>query len=154
MPWYVVYTSPRAEKKVAEQLSRIGIENYCPTLMQLKQWSDRKKKVETPLFSSYVFVRLEEENRNAVFQARGVIRYLFWLEKPAIVRDEEIKAIRDWLSDTQLDLQVARWQPGDRMKLSEGPFRNQEGTIKEINANSISLILEAIGVVLTIRQKQ
>ncbi len=81
MNWYVVYTKPKWEKKVAEQLKNAGVECYCPLIVKIHQWSDRKKKVEVPLFNSYVFVRLAEEDRNLVFQSTGAVRYLFWLGK-------------------------------------------------------------------------
>ena len=68
MNWYVLYTKSRNEKLVAERLKEIGIETYCPVLKKVKQWSDRKKVVEEPLFKSYVFVRLEEHNRKDVFK--------------------------------------------------------------------------------------
>lgn len=77
MNWYVVYTKPKWEKKVAEQLRNKGIECYCPLITQVRQWSDRKKKVEVPLFNSYVFVQLPDSERNAVFQSVGVVRYCF-----------------------------------------------------------------------------
>ena len=65
--WFVVYTRPQQEIKVADQLSAIGISNYCPTVTLLKQYSDRKKKVIRPLLSSYVMVHLEEHQREKVF---------------------------------------------------------------------------------------
>ena len=73
MNWYVVYTKPKWEKKVAEQLINSGIECYCPLITQVRQWSDRKKKVEVPLFNSYVFVQLPDAERNKVFQSVGVV---------------------------------------------------------------------------------
>lgn len=75
MNWYVIYTKPKWEKKVAEQLADAGIECYCPLITQVRQWSDRKKKVVVPLFNSYVFVRLEDCDRNLVFQSPGAVRY-------------------------------------------------------------------------------
>ena len=98
MNWYVLYTKPKWEKKVAEQLNEKGIECYCPLIIKVKQWSDRKKKVEVPLFNSYVFVQIEDANRNSVFVSNGVVRYLFWLGKPAIVRDEEIDILKKSLN--------------------------------------------------------
>ena len=68
MPWYVLYTNPKAEKKVAEQLNKIGIETYCPLVTKIQQWSDRKKKIEVPLFSSYVFVNIEEHKETSFLQ--------------------------------------------------------------------------------------
>ncbi len=90
MTWFVLYVKPQNEIKVGKALTALGIEVFCPTKKEVRQWSDRKKTVEVPLFKSYVFVKLEAQNRNQVFSVPGVVRYLFWLGKPAVVRDEEI----------------------------------------------------------------
>ena len=74
MPWYVIYTKPRNEKKVADRLKHLGIDVYCPMITMIKQWSDRKKKVQIPLLNSYVFVNLNEKDRELVFQVSGVVR--------------------------------------------------------------------------------
>ena len=152
--WYVVYTKPKWEKKVAEKLNEIGIECYCPLIIQIKQWSDRKKKVEVPLFNSYVFVQLEDTDRNSVFQISGVVRYLFWLGKPAIVRDEEIKIIKMSLAAPNLsDISVTSIQVGDRIKLESGAFSNQDAIVQEISNTYYTLVLESLGCVLKIKYK-
>ncbi|WP_264535090.1 UpxY family transcription antiterminator [Flavobacterium sp. N1736] len=154
MTWYVVYTKPKWEKKVAEKLNEIGIECYCPIITQIKQWSDRKKKVEVPLFNSYVFVNLLETDRNSVFQIAGVVRYLFWLGKPAIVRDEEINIIKNSLASPNLsDVTVTPFQIGDRIKLESGAFSNQEAVVKEVSKTHYILVLESLGCVLKIKYK-
>ena len=79
MNWLVLYTKPHFEIKVAQILNSLGITAYCPTLKLIKQYSDRKKKAETPLLRSYVFVQIDDKERNRVFSVPGVIRYLFWL---------------------------------------------------------------------------
>lgn len=118
MNWYVVYTKPKWEKKVAEKLTQIGIECYCPLITQVKQWSDRKKKVEMPLFNSYVFIQIEDADRNSVFEVAGIVRYLFWLGKPAVVRDEEINVIKNSLKASNIaDISVSQIQVGDKIKL-------------------------------------
>lgn len=152
--WYVVYTKPKWEKKVAEKLNEIGIECYCPLIIQIKQWTDRKKKVEVPLFNSYVFVQLENTDRNSVFQISGVIRYLFWLGKPAIVRDEEINIIKASLAAPNLsDISVTSIQVGDRIKLESGAFSNQDAIVQEISNTYYTLVLESLGCVLKIKYK-
>ena len=152
--WYVVYTKPKWEKKVAEKLNEIGIECYCPLIIQIKQWTDRKKKVEVPLFNSYVFVQLEDTDRNSVFQISGIVRYLFWLGKPAIVRDEEIKIIKMSLAAPNLsDISVTSIQVGDRIKLESGVFSNQDAIVQEISNTYYTLVLESIGCVLKIKYK-
>jgi len=152
--WYVVYTKPKWEKKVAEKLSQIGIECYCPLITQVKEWSDRKKKVEVPLFNSYVFVQLDDNNRNSVFQIAGVIRYLFWLGKPAIVKDGEIDIIKKSLKAPNIsDISVTSIQVGDRIKLESGVFSNQDAIVQEISNTYYTLVLESLGCVLKIKYK-
>ncbi|MCC9061763.1 MULTISPECIES: UpxY family transcription antiterminator [Flavobacterium] len=152
--WYVVYTKPKWEKKVAEKLNEIGIECYCPLIIQIKQWTDRKKKIEVPLFNSYVFVQLEDGDRNSVFQISGVVRYLFWLGKPAIVRDEEINIIKTSLASPNLsDVSVSSIQVGDRIKLESGAFSNQDAIVQEISNTYYTLVLESLGCVLKIKYK-
>ncbi|OMQ09832.1 UpxY family transcription antiterminator [[Flexibacter] sp. ATCC 35103] len=152
--WYVVYTKPKWEKKVAERLNEIEIECYCPLITQIKEWSDRKKKIEVPLFNSYVFVYLEDIDRNSVFQIPGVVRYLFWLGKPAIVRDEEINIIKTSLKAPNVsDITVSSIQVGDRIKLETGVFTNQDAVVQEISNTYYILMLESLGCILKIKYK-
>ena len=103
MPWYVIRTKPQHEIKSAQILEKIGVEVFCPVITEVRQWSDRKKKVTVPLFKSYLFVNILEKDRNQVFEAPGVLGYLKWLQKPAIAKDEEIEAIRSWINNDKLD---------------------------------------------------
>lgn len=154
MNWYVVYTKPKWEKKVAEKLSQIGIECYCPLIMQVKQWSDRKKKIEVPLFNSYIFVHLNESDRNSVFQVAGVIRYLFWLGKPAVVKDQEIEIIKTNLNSSNLsEISVLDIQVGDKITLESGAFSNQSAIVQEVSNNYYILVLEALGCILKMKYK-
>ena len=154
MNWYVLYTKPKWEKKVAERLIQMGVECYCPVITKVKEWSDRKKKVEMPLFNSYVFVHLKDTDRNSVFQIAGVVRYLFWLGKPAIVRDEEINIIKKSLAATNIsDISVTSIQVGDRIKLESGAFSNQDAIVQEVSNTHYILVLESLGCVLKIKYK-
>ncbi len=153
MPWYVIYTKPRNEKKVADRLKQIGVDVYCPMITMVKQWSDRKKKVEIPLLNSYVFVNLNEKDRELVFQVSGVVRYLFWLGKPAVVRGEEIDALQDGLKETISSFEVSAIKIGDMLPIPTGPFQGKEGIIKQINKNSLQLILKELGVLITLTKE-
>ncbi|OXA92171.1 UpxY family transcription antiterminator [Flavobacterium hercynium] len=154
MNWYVLYTKPKWEKKVAERLIQMGVDCYCPVITKVKEWSDRKKKVEIPLFNSYVFVNLKDTDRNSVFQIAGVVRYLFWLGKPAIVRDEEINIIKKSLAATNIsDISVTSIQVGDRIKLESGAFSNQDAIVQEVSNTHYILVLESLGCVLKIKYK-
>lgn len=154
MNWYVVYTKPKWEKKVADRLNEIGLTAYCPLITKISQWSDRKKKIQVPLFNSYIFVRIDEKDRNAIFEITGVIRYLFWLGKPAIVKESEIKAIQSWLSDPDIfEIMVNEWQKGDKIMLESGPFMSQSAIVKEVKHNFYVLVLESLGCVLKVGKK-
>ncbi|UZH54658.1 UpxY family transcription antiterminator [Salinimicrobium tongyeongense] len=152
MKWYALYTKPRWEKKVAKALEEEGIETYCPQVAEVRQWSDRKKKVSTPLFKSYVFVRIEEKDRARVFEVPGVVQYLFWLGKPAVVKDEEINIIRSWLKDEAIeDIEVSHLTPGDRLTISNGSFKGKEAEIQEIGNKRLKLILSGLGVIVNVK---
>jgi len=148
--WFVLYTKPRNEKKVASQLEKMGLQAYCPLITEIKQWSDRKKKVETPLIPSYIFIQIDSANRDLVFQVPGVVRYLFWLGKPAIVRDNEISILKDWV-DGSHKVRVEGIQTGDVMKIETGPFKGQEAMVEQVGENRLQLLLINVGlkVILT-----
>lgn len=152
MNWYVVYTKPRWEKKTAEQLNKFGVNCYCPTIKKTHQWSDRKKKVEVPLFNHYVFVQLAEKDRNIVFLSPGVIRYLFWLGKHAIIKDSEISTIKEWLNSADnSDISVIEYKIGQKIKLNSGPFREQNAVIKDVTKKHYILILDSLGCILKVK---
>lgn len=146
MPWYVLYTKPRNEKKVAERLEQIGITVYCPLVTVVKQWSDRKKKVQTPLLPSYIFIQIEDSARNTVFDVPGVVRYLYWLGKPAMIRNEEIEIMQNWLKNTVTSFEVVGIQPGTRFEIPSGPFAGKHGTVTKVEKNNLILVLEELGV--------
>ena len=152
MPWFVIYTKSRNEKKVAELLQKNGVEVFCPLVKLKKNWSDRKKIVETPLFKSYVFVNLSEKDRNVVFNVPGVIRYVFWLKKPAVVRDSEIESLKTILHETIDSFSIENYQIGDTVKISEGVFKGLDGVIEKQSNNKLHVILENVGIKITLQR--
>ena len=152
MPWFVIYTKSRNEKKVAELLQKNGVEVYCPLVKLKKNWSDRSKIVETPLFNSYVFVNLSEKDRNVVFNVPGVIRYVFWLKKPAVARDSEIESLKAVLNDTMDSFSIENYQIGDTVKISEGVFKGLDGVIEKQSNTKLHVILENVGIKITLQR--
>ncbi len=152
MSWYVLYTQSRQEKKVAEGLQKIGIESFCPLVTVIKQWSDRKKKVQQPLINSYVFVNIEEHKRDEVFKVSGIVRYLFWLGKPAVVRNEEIEILRISLDGIIDSFEIIPIQKDTQIIIDKGPFKGAEGIVKHLNKNSIQLLLVDLGFLVTINR--
>ena len=121
--WFVVYTRPQQELKVARELSAMGITNYCPTVTLVKQYSDRKKKVTKPLLPSYVMVEIEEKERNKVFTCSGIVRYMFFLGKPAVVPASEIKLMQNHLNGVYNDSKVTSLNVGDSIPFRRTFFR-------------------------------
>ncbi|MFS4482679.1 UpxY family transcription antiterminator [Hyunsoonleella sp. 2307UL5-6] len=153
--WYVLYVKPKNEKKVAEALSKANIEVYCPFIKETKIWSDRKKIIEVPLFKSYVFVRLLDKDRQLVFDFPGVVRYLFWLGKPAVVKDHEIDTIQEWLSNDEVDeYTVTSILPGDKVAIKHAMLGDKQAIVKEVGKTRVKLVLEGFGVVINMKLKQ
>lgn len=127
------------------------MEVYCPMLKTKRKWSDRVKTVEEPLFRSYCFVRLEERERPRVFEVPGVVRYLFWLKKPAIVRDCEIEAIQQMLQTTDHHLiRVVQYEPQSKIKISSGAFANATGEVVEQQGKTLTVAISSLGIVLKV----
>ncbi len=130
LPWYVLYTKPRNEKKVAERLSEAGYTVYCPLQTVRRQWSDRIKMVEEPLFKSYLFIQIEDHRRDEVFAFPGTVRYLFWLRRPAQVRQLEINTIQKWLGEyNHEDIDISHIQTGSLVRIDSGPFTGEEAVL-------------------------
>ena len=96
--WFAVYTRPGWERKVAESLAKKGIEHYCPLNREQQNQSERKKAVDKPLFASYVFVNPGVHEAASILRIEGVINFLYWLDRPAVIPQEEILMIKKLLS--------------------------------------------------------
>ncbi len=145
LQWFVLYTKSRNEKLVAEKLNHAGIEAYCPIKKVKNRWSDRIKVVEEPLFRSYVFVRLSEKERARVFGIPGVVRYLFWLGKAAVVREEEIKAIRELLTEYEHEyISTSTILPNDLVRINTGHLAETDARVLNIQGKKMYVRLEAL----------
>ena len=150
MSWNVIYTKSRSEKKVEERLKNIGIEAYCPVRTEVKFWSDRKKSILVPVLPSMVLVKIEKNKRNQVFDIPGVVRYMFWLKKHAVVRDNEVDSLKLLLkSNNIIEQNVASYNVGDEIKISS--LEDQLGIIKKISKNNIWVILKQLGYVIKLK---
>jgi transcriptional antiterminator RfaH len=148
--WNVIYTRPRAEKKVEERLINIGISAYCPVKEEIKQWSDRKKKFLVPVLPSMVLVNIDEKERNKVFDIPGVVRYMFWLGKHAVVKGHEVESLKVLLTQNSINIQSTEiLKIGKTINLPE--FENQRGIIKKISNNQIWVVLKNLGYVVKLK---
>ena len=143
--WFVVYTKPRAELKVVDRLSATGIKVYAPTQTEVRQWSDRKKKIQVPLLPSMVLVYLSEQETNEVFTVSGVVRYLFENGKRACVSNEEVLAMQCYL-DTKYEIRTKGLEVGDTVKL---PLLEQEAILLSVKGKNCIAQLKKIGALVS-----
>jgi transcription antitermination factor NusG len=145
--WYAIYTRPRWEKKVASLLDRKGIECYCPLNKVQKQWADRKKIIYEPLFTSYVFVCISNEELIRVKETDGVLNFVYWLGRPAVIRQEEIDIIRQFLQEHQTVSieRTDRINPNDKIQIVHGPLMMREGRVVEVGRKKVKVLIPSIG---------
>ena len=145
MNWYVLHTKPRSEKKVEEKLLSLGINAFCPVRSEIRLWKDRKKSIQVPLLPSMVLVNIDTKDFNRVFESSGVIRYMFWLGKRAVVRQSEIDVLRKYLNGSQnyINCELLNLKVGDNFNLSS--FNNEKGIVSRISNNNIWIYLKSIG---------
>src|SRR6476659_6790951 len=147
--WYAVYTKPRWEKKVAGLLLQGGIESYCPLNRVRRRWSDRIKTIEEPLFKSYVFVKVDEAARTAVRMTDGVINFVYWNGRPAVIKDKEISTIKRFLDEHEnVMLQKMEVEINERVKVIAGPMMDSEGKVLEVKHKSVKVAIDSLGYVL------
>lgn len=133
--WYVVYTKPQWEKKVSQQLEKLyQIESWCPTTKSRRQWSDRVKILEMPLFRCYVFVRVTEQERVEALRLEGVFNYVCYLGKPAVIKDAEIAELKEFLQD-YTEVKVQQLTPGSNVMIKTGIFEGQKGVVRRVISN-------------------
>ena len=148
--WYVVYTKPRWEKKVAVLLTEKGVENYCPLNRVTKNWSDRKKIVLEPLFRGYVFVTSDMADKWDVKNTEGILNFVHWLGKPAVVKEKEIITIRKFLQEfDDIELTDDRILNNDHVQIKQGLLMNYKGIVLEIIGNKARVKIEGMGITLT-----
>jgi transcription antitermination factor NusG len=147
--WYAIYTRPHWEKKIAGLLTNANISNYCPLNKVLRQWSDRKKVVYEPLFRSYVFVQIGENEITKVKEVTGGHHFVSWLNKPAIIKDEEIVAIKNFLNDhINVQLEKCAVNVQDVVRIVNGPLSRYEGNVVTVNNKKVRVSLPSLGYTL------
>jgi len=148
--WFAVYTKPRWEKKVARLLDEKGIENYCPLNKVIKQWSDRKKVVLEPIFKSYVFVKIADNEKWELKKINGIVNFVYWLGKPAHIREEEIVTIKKFLNEfTNIKVEHIGLKVKDKVRIKQGLLMNYHGILLEFNGTKAKVKIESMGLQLS-----
>lgn len=149
MHWHALYVRSRAEKKVYDQLNDLGYEAYLPLITRVKQWSDRKMKVQEPLFKSYVFVRNNERQHYYVLGVYGVVRFVTFEHKAVVVPDKQILAIKKYIDnpvDDEEDLHNIDLKEGQLVRITNGPMQGLMGRLISVKSKRRLLInIDVVG---------
>ncbi|MGK7394252.1 MAG: UpxY family transcription antiterminator [Candidatus Cyclobacteriaceae bacterium M3_2C_046] len=150
--WLAAYTNPRSEKKADILLKEKGIKTYLPLVTRLKQWSDRKKKVEEPLIRSYIFVHISEKEYFDVLNTQHVVRFITFEGKAAPIPDNQIETLRKLLAtDTELEVIDTELEEGDPVKVAKGPLLGMKGElVKYKQKNRVIVRLAHTGKTLVV----
>lgn len=148
--WFAIYTKPRWEKKITKLLEKKGIVVYCPLNKVIRQWSDRRKTILDPLFKGYVFVHISEEEKTAVREVTGVVNFVYWNGRPAIVRPEEILTIQRFLSEfSDVEVEDVLLAAQQRVVVKKGILVNYQGIVLEVLGKKVKVLIESMGVKLS-----
>ena len=141
--WYAIYTRPRWEKKVKFLLAEKGVESYCP-LNKV-----RLKIVEEPLFKSYVFVKIDDGEKTSVRMTDGVINFVYWNKKPAIVKEKEIQTIKRFLDEHEnIEVYPKELKLNDRVRITSGSLMDQEGKVMDVRRKVVRVAIDSLGYIL------
>ena len=144
--WYVLYTKPRWEKKIAGVLASRGFESYCPLNRVERRWSDRRKTISEPLFRCYVFVRVSHDELYRPLEVNGVLNYIHWMKKPAPVKDHEIEDIRRFLSEySEVHLEKTNIAVNDSVVIRYGPLMDKTGKVTLVKENYVKVAIRSLG---------
>jgi transcription antitermination factor NusG len=148
--WFAVYTKPRWEKKIAKVLIEKGVKVYCPLNRVVRQWSDRKKTIMEPLFKGYVFLQINEEEKNSILRTPGVLNFVYWNGKPAVIRNEEIETIQRFLSEfSDIEVENVQLTVNKPVIIKKGILVNYQGIVLEVLGNKAKVLIESMGLKLS-----
>jgi transcription termination/antitermination protein NusG len=132
LKWYVMYTASRSEKKVADRLKDRGVEVYLPIIEELRQWSDRKKKVQKALFNGYVFVKTSRNQLWECLQVPGAVKFVHFSGNHATVREEVLDIIKRIVeTGVAIETDGSDIEPGEKVKVIGGPLQHMVGEVIE-----------------------
>jgi transcription antitermination factor NusG len=134
---------------VTELLTKQGFESYCPLNKVRRKWSDRMKVVEEPLFKSYVFVKVNDEDRTVVRMTPGVINFVYWNGKPAVVKEKEINTIKSFLNEYEnVEVKPMAVEMNQRVRITAGPLMDQQGQVIGLNRKTVKVAIDSLGYLL------
>jgi len=146
--WHAIYTKSRSERKLYDELVEKGVEAYLPIKKELRVWSDRKKWVESPLFASYVFVRVSEKDYHQAINSNLAVRYVSFGGRAVLVPDSQIEGLKTFLADQEREVEVTtrNFKKGDQLEVTTGPLKGVQGELLQIRGQQrLVLRFESLG---------
>ena len=141
--WYLIYTRFKREATVSRQLALHKIHNYCPVVKQVRQWHDRKKTIQTPLFPSYVFLNITDVKQfYDVLSIDGVVRFVKFENKNAIIPLNVINSIKALVDNIQsISVEQRRFSKGQSLQIKEGPLKGLDCKVVQEKASQCKVVV-------------
>jgi transcription antitermination factor NusG len=131
---------------VHQLLSAKGVESYCPLNKVKRKWSDRVKTIEEPLFKSYVFVKVTDDDRTKVRLTNGVVNFVYWNGKPAIIREKEIQTIKRFLDEHEnVMVRPMEFAKDQQVLILSGTFMDRHATVLDVRKKEVKVSIESMG---------
>ena len=149
--WHALYVRSRAEKKVQAQLEDLGFQVYLPLITKLKQWSDRRKKIEEPLFKSYVFVFSNAKEHIPILNVYGVLKFVTFEHEAVVVPENQILAIKEFVAEFEHGEQYKMMnneelKKGQMVRIITGPMKGLKGRLESIeNKRHLIVYIDVVG---------
>lgn len=145
MSWYALYTRPRHEKKVYDQLIEKNIESFLPLKKESRRWKDRRKTIEMPLFNGYVFINIELKDRLEALQTNGVVRMIGFGGEPAKIPDWQIEQLQQVIANADSLRPEDYIKTGDYVEITGGPLQGIRGYLRENRGESrVAILIDGI----------
>jgi transcription antitermination factor NusG len=142
--WYVAYTRPQVERKAKAKLDEMYVKTFLPMQTTMRQWSDRRKKIEVPLFPNYIFIHTNSFEKFNLLNIPELVRYVAFEGQPAIVPDSVIESMEKLLTG-DVEVSNENLQTGVKVKITQGKFAGVEGTLLRRNVKTrIVVSIEAL----------
>ncbi len=151
--WFAIYVKSRSEKKVATELQLLGIDHYLPLIKLLKQWSDRKKWVQEPLFKSYVFVHIHPAEHYEVLKVNNVVKYISFEGKAVEIPPQQIEAIKYYLEEEEpVQISEESWEKGQKVEVISGNMTGLIGELVEVKKkHKVRIKIEAVNQIIFVQ---
>jgi len=148
--WYILYTMPNYEKKIHNILSRAGYQAYLPIVEEVRQWSDRKKRLQLPLLPNYVFINVLRHKAYETLHLKGIVKLLSGENGPVFLSNDEIETLKK-LTDCKPSLITPNMCKGKRFQVINGPLTGLYGLVSESRGkNRLSVRIESLGKCISV----